>query len=81
VLLRKARYEVEKNLSRLAADWRDRVAKIIDELTREAERQALDELAALGQMLAQSQNNAPQLQGSVAELQDAQNQWRQSSHK
>ena len=32
VLLRKARYEVEKNLSRLAADWRDRVAAGINEL-------------------------------------------------
>ena len=45
VLLRKARYEVEKNLSRLAAEWRERVAAGIKELTGEAEKQALDELA------------------------------------
>jgi hypothetical protein len=31
VLLRKARWEVEENLSRLASDWRDRVAAGINE--------------------------------------------------
>ena len=30
VLLRKARYEVEKNLPRLAVDWRDRVEIAIE---------------------------------------------------
>lgn len=71
VLLRKARYEVEKNLSRLAADWRDRVAKIIEELTREAEQQARDELAALEQTLAQTQSNTLKLRSAVAELEAA----------
>jgi len=60
VLLRKARWEVEKNLSRLAAAWRDRVAAGINELTRQAEQQALDELAALEQTLAQTASKAPE---------------------
>ena len=42
VLLRKARWEVDKNLSRLAADWRDCVAAGINDSTRQAEQQAPD---------------------------------------
>jgi GTP-binding protein EngB required for normal cell division len=75
-LLRKARYEVIKNVSRLAADWRDRVAKAITELTREAERQAMDELTALEQMLAQTASKAPELKNSLDELQEFQNRLR-----
>lgn len=73
VLLRKARYEVEKNLSRLAAGWRDRVAAAIDQLTREAEQQAREELAALQQMLGQSTSKAPELQQAIAELEEYRN--------
>ncbi len=68
VLLRKARWEVQKNLSRLAAGWRDRVAKIIDELTREAEKQARAELVTLEQMLAQTASKAPDLRKAVEDL-------------
>ena len=67
-LLRKSRWEVEKNLSRLASGWRDRVAAGIRELTRQAEQAALDELAALEQMLAQTQSNAPRLRQIIADL-------------
>jgi GTP-binding protein EngB required for normal cell division len=67
-LLRKARYEVEKNLSRLAVNWRDRVAAGIDELTRQAEQQALDELAALEQMVAQTDPDEARLREAVLEL-------------
>lgn len=71
-LLRKARYEVEKNLSRLASDWRDRVARGIGELTRQAEQQALDELAALEQTLNQSASKAPELKQAIDELEQFQ---------
>jgi GTP-binding protein EngB required for normal cell division len=71
VLLRKARWEVEKNLSRLAVDWRDRVAAGINELTRQAEQQALDELAALEQTLAQTKSNEPQLREAIRDLEAA----------
>jgi citrate lyase synthetase len=67
-LLRKSRWETEKNLSRLASNWRDRVAKAISELTRQAEQQALDELAALEQTLAQTQSSAPRLRQIIADL-------------
>jgi len=65
VLLRKARWEVEKNLSRLAVDWRDRVAAGINELTRQAEQQALDELAALEQTLARTKSDEPRLRQAI----------------
>lgn len=71
-LLRKARWEVEKNLSRLAADWRERVAAGIAELTHQAEKQALDELAALEQLAAHSLSKAPGLKQSMADLEQFQ---------
>ncbi len=67
-LLRKSCWEVEKNLSRLASAWRDRVAVGIKELTRQAEQVALDELAALEQTLAQTKSNESVLQHTVADL-------------
>jgi GTP-binding protein EngB required for normal cell division len=68
VLLRKGRYEVEKNLSRLAADWRERVAVVIEELRCQTEEAAWNELEALEQMLSQTSSNAPSLQEQIAEL-------------
>jgi GTP-binding protein EngB required for normal cell division len=66
-LARKTRWEVEKNLSRLAAAWRDRVAAGICELVRQAERQAAGELSALERMLAQRQSNEPMLRRALKE--------------
>ncbi len=68
VLMRKARWEVEKNLSRLAADWGERVAAGIEELARQAEQQALDELAALEQTLARTKSDEPRLREAIGEL-------------
>lgn len=73
-LLRKAHWEVEKNLSRVASDWRDRVAAGIKELTCQAEQQALDELAALEQTLAQTASKAPELKQAIDELERFQEQ-------
>jgi hypothetical protein len=67
-LLRKARYEVEKNLSRLAADWRDRVAAGINQLTHQAEKRALDELSALEELAAHSLSKAPELKKAMEDL-------------
>jgi GTP-binding protein EngB required for normal cell division len=73
-LLRKSRWETGKNLSRLASNWRDRVAKGIAELTRQAEQQALNELAALEHTLAQTASKAPELKQVVDILEQFQNQ-------
>ena len=71
VLLRKARYEVEKNLSRLAAAWRDRVAAGINELVQQAEQQALHELAALENSLVQTKSGEAEVRAAIAELEAA----------
>ncbi|MGA3266198.1 MAG: dynamin family protein [Verrucomicrobiota bacterium] len=71
-LLRKSSWETEKNLSRLASNWRDHVAKGISELTRQAEQQALDELTALEHTLKQSASNAPELRQAINELEQFQ---------
>jgi GTP-binding protein EngB required for normal cell division len=71
VLLRKARYEVEKNLSRLAAAWRDRVAASINELVRQAEQQGLEELTALENSLAQTKSGVTELRATIVELEAA----------
>jgi hypothetical protein len=68
VLLRKTRWEVEKNMSRLAVDRRDRVAAGITDLAHQAERQALDELTALEQLAANSCSKAPDLKQAIEEL-------------
>ena len=73
-LSRRARYEVEKNLSRLAADWRNRISVAIEELRAQTERYARDELATLEQMLAQTNSNEPQLREAIRELEAARSQ-------
>jgi GTP-binding protein EngB required for normal cell division len=73
-LYRRARYEVEKNLSRLAADWRNRISVAIEELRTQAERCARDELATLEQMLAQTNTNELQLREAIRELEAARTQ-------
>jgi hypothetical protein len=68
LLLRKARYEVEKNLSRLAADWNERVVIVIEELRQQTVQAARNELKALAQMTEQTISNVPRLREQVAEL-------------
>ncbi|NGO39455.1 hypothetical protein G4L39_08610 [Limisphaera ngatamarikiensis] len=67
-LLRKARYEVEKNLSQLAAEWRERVAVAIEDLRRQAESEARNELEELERMLQQSPSDAARLRERISEL-------------
>jgi len=59
---------VEKNLSRLAADWRDRVAAGITRLIHQAEEQAVDELTTLEQLVANCPAKAPRLKALKDEL-------------
>ncbi len=67
-LSRKARYEVEKNLSRLAADWWQRVGAVIEGLRRQTEEVAWSELEALEQIVAQTASEAPRLRDQIEEL-------------
>lgn len=70
-LLQKSRWETEKNLSRLASDWRDRVAKTIKQLTIQAEQYAMDELRTLEHLLEQNTTAEPELHGAIKELERA----------
>ena len=67
-LARQTRYEVMKNLSRLAAAWRDRVSRAIEELKRQAIVQAENELATLEQNLARTGSDESALRKAVAEV-------------
>jgi hypothetical protein len=67
-LLRKARYELEKNISRLVATWRERIATEIERLVQTAEQQARDELANLEQALDQSDSTEPRLRKIIEEM-------------
>jgi hypothetical protein len=70
VLTRKARWEVEKNFSRLAAGWGKRVGDAIAELTRQAERQAADELEALEGMAAHTGSEEARLRRAAMGLEE-----------
>ena len=59
---------LEKNLSRLADDWRNHISVAIEELRTQAERHARDELVILEQMLTQTNTNEPQLREAIREL-------------
>lgn len=67
-LLQQARYEVMKYFSRLAAAWRDRVSRAIEDLKRQAIQQAENELATLEQTLAQRTSSAPRLREQIEAL-------------
>lgn len=72
-LLRKSRWEMRKNLSRLASKWRDHVAKVINELIRQAEQQARDELTALERTLGQTVPKTPELKEIIDEMDQLRN--------
>jgi GTP-binding protein EngB required for normal cell division len=65
-LKRKTRWEVEKNLSRLAAAWQQRVSTGISNLIKQAEGYAAAELAGLDQMLGQTHSSEPRLRQLLA---------------
>jgi GTP-binding protein EngB required for normal cell division len=71
-LLGKARYEVAKNLSRLAADWHERVGVVIEALRRQTEEAVRNELDALARMASQDTTNVPRLREQIAELESPQ---------
>jgi hypothetical protein len=70
MLLRKARWEVEKNLSRLAAAWSERVKVVIEELRRQTEKAAQNELDSLARMAEQAVSDVPRLREQIVELED-----------
>jgi GTP-binding protein EngB required for normal cell division len=70
MLLRKARWEVEKNLSRLAAAWSEHVKVVIEELRQQTEKAAQNELDSLARMAEQAVSDVPRLREQIVELED-----------
>ena len=69
--LRRARWEVKKNLSRLAADWQDRIRAGIEELNAQALRQAETELATLARLADQAPDRSESLRRMATALEAA----------
>ena len=67
-LLRKTRYEVEKNISRLASAWRDSVAAEVEALIQQAEEYAGNELTTLEHSLIQAPSSVSRLIDTITYL-------------
>lgn len=67
-LLRKACWEVEKNVSRLCADWKSRIQIEIDRLSKLTENYATNELDTLEKMVNQQASMVPELTQTIQEL-------------
>jgi GTP-binding protein EngB required for normal cell division len=67
-LCRKTRYEVEKNISRLASAWRDSVAAEVEALIQQAEEYVGNELTTLEHSLIQAPSSAPRLIDAITYL-------------
>lgn len=70
VLLRKAKWKVEKNVSGLAADGQDRVAVEIRDLTRQVENQAVEGREKLEQFATTGASQVADLQRAIKELKE-----------
>ncbi|MCX8108929.1 MAG: dynamin family protein [Verrucomicrobiae bacterium] len=68
VLKRRSHWELEKNLSRLAAAWQSRIAKVITSLVHRAEQEALDEIVMLETMLSRTTSHAGTLEETIREF-------------
>jgi hypothetical protein len=62
---------VKKNLSRLAADWQDRIRAGIEELNAQALRQAETELATLARLADQAPDRSESLRRMATALEAA----------
>ncbi len=67
--LSKIPHEVEANLSRLAAQWEDRINRTIEEMRRQALKYVQDELATIDALLSRTQGQSEEIRSLILELQ------------
>lgn len=67
--LSKIPYEVEANLSRLAAQWEDRINRTIEEMRKQALKYVQDELATIEALLSGTQGQSGEIRRIILELQ------------
>jgi hypothetical protein len=61
--------EVFVNLSRLAAQWEDRINKAIEGMKKQALKYVQDELATIESLLSKSQGQTDEIRRTIDELQ------------
>jgi len=68
--LSKIAHEVEANLSRLAAQWEDRINRSIEEMRKQALKYVQDELATIDALLSRTQGQSEEIRRLILELQN-----------
>jgi GTP-binding protein EngB required for normal cell division len=66
--LSKIAHEVEANLSRLAAQWEDRINRSIEEMRKQALKYVKDELATIEALLSRTQGQSEEIRRLILEL-------------
>jgi GTP-binding protein EngB required for normal cell division len=61
-------YEIEKNLSRLASQWTDRINAAILRMQREAEKSVRDQIATVESLLSRTQSEAEGIRSALEEI-------------
>ncbi len=64
-------YEVTANLSRMAAQWEDRINRTIDEMRKQALKYVQDELSTIESLLWRSHGRSDDIREMIRSLQDA----------
>jgi len=67
--LSKLPHEVEANLSRLAAQWEDRINRAIEDMRKQALKYVQDELATIEALLSRTQGQSEEIRRLILELQ------------
>ncbi len=68
--LSKIAHEVEANLSRLAAQWEDRINRSIEEMRKQALKYVQDELATIDALLSRTEGQSEEIRRLILELQE-----------
>jgi GTP-binding protein EngB required for normal cell division len=74
--LSKIAHEVEANLSRLAAQWEDRINRSIEEMRKQALKYVQDELATIDALLSRTRGQSEEIRRLILELQGKSEQFK-----
>jgi hypothetical protein len=61
-------YEIEKNLSRLASQWTDRINTAILRMQREAEKSVRDQIATVESLLSRTESEAEDIRSALEKI-------------
>jgi len=69
--MKKIPYEVTANLSRLAAQWEDRINRTIDDMRKQALKYVQDELSTIESLLSRSHGRSDDIRAMIRTLKDS----------